>query len=40
MVEEFRVSVFAPEMGTAFPVSEKRLYAQMQQAEDVCRRVE
>jgi ATP-dependent helicase HrpA len=40
MVEEFRVSVFAPEMGTAFPVSEKRLAAQMQQAEDVCRRVE
>ncbi|CAK8712838.1 ATP-dependent RNA helicase HrpA [Candidatus Electronema aureum] len=40
MVEEFRVSVFAPEMGTAFPVSEKRLDAQMQQAEDVCRRVE
>jgi hypothetical protein len=28
------------EMGTAFPVSEKRLDAQMQQAEDLCRRLE
>jgi ATP-dependent helicase HrpA len=40
MVEEFRVSVFAPEIGTAMPVSEKRLEAQRQKAEDVCRRVE
>jgi ATP-dependent helicase HrpA len=40
MVEEFRVSVFAPEIGTAMPVSEKRLEAQRQKAEEVCRRVE
>ena len=40
MVEEFKVSVFAPEIGTAFPVSEKRLDAQRKQAEEVCRRVE
>jgi hypothetical protein len=25
MIEEYRVSVFAPELGTAFPVSAKRL---------------
>ena len=40
MVEEFKVSVFAPEIGTALPVSEKRLDAQRKQAEEVCRRVE
>jgi ATP-dependent helicase HrpA len=40
MVEEFKVSVFAPEIGTAMPVSEKRLDAQMKRAEEVCRRVE
>ncbi|MCI5148347.1 MAG: DUF3418 domain-containing protein, partial [Candidatus Electrothrix sp. MAN1_4] len=40
MVEEFRVSVFAPEIGTALPVSEKRLKQQWQQVEESCRRVE
>jgi ATP-dependent helicase HrpA len=40
MVEEFKVSVFAPEIGTALPVSEKRLDAQRKQAEELCRRVE
>ncbi len=40
MVEEFKVSVFAPEIGTAMPVSEKRMEAQRKRAEEVCRRVE
>ncbi len=40
MVEEFRISVFAPEIGTAQPVSEKRLKQQWQQVEESCRRVE
>jgi ATP-dependent helicase HrpA len=40
MVEEFRVSVFAPEIRTAMPVSEKRLKQQWQRVEDSCRRVE
>ena len=40
MVEEFRISVFAPEIGTALPVSEKRLKQQWQQVEESCRRVE
>ncbi|MCI5182921.1 MAG: DUF3418 domain-containing protein, partial [Candidatus Electrothrix sp. AW1] len=40
MVEEFRVSVFAPEIGTAMPVSEKRLKQQWQLVEESCRRVE
>ncbi|MCL7489025.1 MAG: ATP-dependent RNA helicase HrpA [Desulfobulbaceae bacterium] len=40
MVEEFRVSVFAPELGTAFPVSEKRLKKKWQEAENICHRVE
>ncbi|MCI5124203.1 MAG: DUF3418 domain-containing protein, partial [Candidatus Electrothrix sp. AR5] len=40
MVEEFRISVFAPEIGTAMPISEKRLKLQWQQVEESCRRVE
>ncbi len=40
MVEEFRISVFAPEIGTAMPISEKRLKQQWQQVEESCRRVE
>ena len=40
MVEEFRISVFAPEIGTALPISEKRLKEQWQQVEESCRRVE
>ncbi|MCI5166458.1 MAG: DUF3418 domain-containing protein, partial [Candidatus Electrothrix sp. GM3_4] len=40
MVEEFRISVFAPEIGTAMPISEKRLKKQWQQVEESCRRVE
>ena len=40
MVEEFRVSVFAPEVGTALPVSEKRLKILWQELENTCRQVE
>ncbi len=40
MVNEFRVSLFAPELGTAIPVSEKRLNALWQELQDLCRRVE
>ncbi len=40
MVEEFRVSIFAPELGTAMPVSEKRLKKLWQELENNCRRVE
>ncbi len=40
MVEEFRVSVFAPEIGTAMPVSEKRLKNLWQELENSCRQVE
>jgi ATP-dependent helicase HrpA len=40
MIEEFRVSVFAPELGTAFPVSEKRLERQWQKLENSCRTME
>lgn len=40
LVEEFRVSVFAPELGTAVPVSEKRLLAYWKEVENVCRTVE
>lgn len=40
LVEEFRVSVFAPELGTAVPVSEKRLARQWQEVENACLRVE
>ncbi|RUM38673.1 MAG: ATP-dependent RNA helicase HrpA, partial [Desulfobulbus sp.] len=40
MIQEFRVSVFAPELGTAFPVSEKRLKKQWQIIENTCRTME
>lgn len=40
MVEEFRVSIFAPELGTSMPVSEKRLRKLWQEMENRCRRVE
>ncbi|MDW7772591.1 MAG: ATP-dependent RNA helicase HrpA [Desulfobulbaceae bacterium] len=40
MVEEFRVSVFAPELGTAIPVSEKRLQKKWEEVENACLRVE
>lgn len=40
MVEEFRVSVFAPELGTKGPVSEKRLARKWAEVENACRRVE
>jgi ATP-dependent helicase HrpA len=40
LLEEFRVSLFAPELGTAQPVSEKRLLQKWQEIENICRRVE
>jgi len=40
LLEEFRVSIFAPELGTAQPVSEQRLTQKWQEVESVCRRVE
>lgn len=40
MVEEFRISVFAPELGTRQPVSEKRLAQKWAEVENVCRQVE
>ena len=40
LLEEFRVSLFAPELGTAQPVSEKRLLQQWQAVENICRRVD
>ncbi len=40
MVEEFRVSLFASELGTAFPISEKRLEQQWRKLEDICRTLE
>jgi len=40
LVEEFRVSVFAPELGTIMPVSEKRLLAYWREVENNCRTVE
>jgi len=40
MVEEFRVSIFAPELGTAFPISEKRLKQQWLKLENSCRTME
>jgi ATP-dependent helicase HrpA len=40
MIEEFRVSVFAPELGTVIPVSEKRLRQKWQEVESACLRVE
>ncbi len=40
LLEEFRVSIFAPELGTAQPVSEQRLTQKWQEVENTCRRVE
>jgi ATP-dependent helicase HrpA len=40
LLEEFRVSIFAPELGTAQPVSEQRLTQKWQEVENICRRVE
>ncbi len=40
LLEEFRVSIFAPELGTAQPVSEQRLLEKWREVEDICRRVE
>jgi ATP-dependent helicase HrpA len=40
LLEEFRVSVFAPELGTAQPVSEQRLLQKWREVESICRRVE
>ena len=40
MVEEFRVSLFAPELGTSQPVSEQRLEQKWRQIEGICHRVE
>lgn len=40
LLEEFRVSIFAPELGTAQPVSEQRLSQKWQEVENICRRVE
>lgn len=40
MIAEFHVSIFAPELGTSMPVSEKRLAKKWQELEDQCRRVE
>ena len=40
LLEEFRISVFAPEIGTAVPVSEKRLKKSFLLARDLCHRVE
>ncbi|HHD63373.1 MAG TPA: DUF3418 domain-containing protein, partial [Desulfobulbaceae bacterium] len=40
MIEEFRVSIFAPELGTTMPVSEKRLTKLWQVVENQCRQVE
>lgn len=33
MIEEFRISLFAPEVKTAFPVSPKRLAAKIKEIE-------
>jgi ATP-dependent helicase HrpA len=40
LLEEFRVSIFAPELGTAQPVSEQRLLQKWREVESICRRVE
>ena len=40
LLEEFQVSLFAPELGTALPVSEQRLLRKWQEVEAVCCRVE
>jgi ATP-dependent helicase HrpA len=36
MIEEFKVSLFAQELGTAFPVSAKRLDAKWQEVDQLC----
>ncbi|MDX1953650.1 MAG: ATP-dependent RNA helicase HrpA [Verrucomicrobiota bacterium] len=38
MIEEYKVSLFAQELGTAFPVSPKRLDDQLKKARDLARR--
>lgn len=40
MLEEYRVSIFAPELGTAIPVSAKRLKQQWELLDNQCRTVE
>ncbi|MGI6655577.1 MAG: ATP-dependent RNA helicase HrpA [Desulfobulbus sp.] len=40
LLDEFRVSLFAPELGTAQPVSEQRLQQKWQEVENNCRRIE
>jgi DNA-binding HxlR family transcriptional regulator len=35
MVEEFKVSLFAPELKTAFPISPKRLAEQLKEIESL-----
>lgn len=40
LLEEFRVSLFAPELGTSQPVSEQRLLRKWQEMETVCLQVE
>jgi len=40
MVEEFKISLFAPELGTLMPVSEKRLQEAWRLVEESCRRAE
>jgi ATP-dependent helicase HrpA len=40
MLEEFKVSIFAPELGTAMKVSEKRLKQKWQEVIDRCKTVE
>ncbi|MBN1904438.1 MAG: ATP-dependent RNA helicase HrpA [Deltaproteobacteria bacterium] len=35
MIEEYRVSVFAPELGTAFPISAKRLKNQIEMVKSI-----
>ena len=40
LIQEFRVSLFAPELGTVQPVSEQRLLQKWQEIEACCRRIE
>ncbi|MCL1981310.1 MAG: ATP-dependent RNA helicase HrpA [Proteobacteria bacterium] len=40
LLAEFKVSLFAPELGTAQPVSEQRLLQKWQEVESRCRQVE
>ncbi|MBM9537148.1 ATP-dependent RNA helicase HrpA [Desulfobulbus alkaliphilus] len=40
LVEEFRVSLFAPELGTSQPVSEQRLEQKWRQVMETCQKVE